>query len=131
MSSGDLVERALEALFPGEKDRSRVRAALATYGLEPHERESDRVRLAILKLAEERPAIVKVAEARAEAVDDLVAIARRDYSDVLMWAESPELARSPRLLMLASRDPASRQAIDEMARRDSEQYQKWLARVAG
>ena len=125
----DPVERALEALFPAEKDRAQARGALATYGVEPHEQEEDRVRLAILKLAEEKPAILRQAEARLAAVVEFVGIAKRDFRDVLMWAETPGLGRSnPALWLAARRDPAARQALDEMEQRDCAQSAAWLDR---
>ncbi len=56
---------------------------LDMYGVEPYERERERVQLAILKLS----------AGNEEKVREFVAVAKRDYRDVLFWAEYPEEAR--------------------------------------
>ena len=56
---------------------------LDTYGVESHERERVRVQLAIVKLS----------EGNEEKLREFVAVAKRDYRDVLFWAENPEEAR--------------------------------------
>ena len=56
---------------------------LDKYGIESSERERERVQLAILKLS----------EANEEKVREFVAVAKRDYRDVLFWADNPEEAR--------------------------------------
>jgi hypothetical protein len=60
--------------------RARV---LDGYGVESYERERERVQLAILKLS----------EGNEEKLREFVAVAKRDYRDVLFWAENPEEAR--------------------------------------
>jgi hypothetical protein len=60
-----------------------VETLLAAYGTQPHEREVERVRLAILKLS----------AGSAKKVREYVAIAKKDYRDVLFWADHPEEAR--------------------------------------
>lgn len=53
------------------------------YGIEPYERERERVQLAVLKLT-----------ARSgENVREFLAVAKRDYWDVLFWAEYPAESR--------------------------------------
>ena len=56
---------------------------LDSYGVEPYEQERERVQLAILKLS----------GGSEEKLREFVAVAKRDYRDVLFWAEYPEEAR--------------------------------------
>ena len=56
---------------------------LDSYGVEPYERERERVQLAVLKLS----------EGNEEKVREFVTVAKRDYRDVLFWAEYPEEAK--------------------------------------
>ena len=78
----DEVLAAMRAGFP-EVAWSRVLRLLDAYGVAPHEPEVARVRLAILALSEGDE--VKVRE--------YVAVAKRDYRDVLFWAEYPDQAK--------------------------------------
>ena len=66
-----------EGSWPG------ILGLLDTYGVESYERERERVQLAILKLSEGSE--VKLRE--------YLAVAKRDYRDVLFWAEYPEESR--------------------------------------
>ena len=56
---------------------------LDSYGVEPYERERERVQVAILKLS----------AGSEEKVREYLAVAKRDYRDVLFWAEYPEESR--------------------------------------
>ena len=76
------VLASVRASFPRER-RTRVLELLDAYGLAAHERERERVQLAILKLS----------EGNEEKLRDLVDVAQRDYRDVLFWAEYPEEAK--------------------------------------
>jgi len=80
--SRDEVVAAVQKTFP-ETSWSRVLEFLDTYGVESYERERERVQLAILKLS----------EGNEEKLREFVAIAKRDYRDVLFWAENPEEAK--------------------------------------
>jgi len=62
---------------------ARVLELLDSYGVEPDERERERVQLDILKLS----------GGSEEKVREYVAVAKRDYRDVLFWAEYPEESR--------------------------------------
>ena len=73
------VLAAVRAGFPKES-RTRVLKLLDTYGVRPHERERERVQLAIVKLS----------EGSEEKLRQNVDVAKRDYRDVLFWAEYPE-----------------------------------------
>jgi hypothetical protein len=80
--SRDEVLAAVEKAFP-ESSRTRVLESLDNYGIESYERERERVQLAILKLS----------EGNEEKLREFVVVAKRDYRDVLFWAEYPEEAR--------------------------------------
>ena len=80
--SRDEVVAAIEAPFP-ESAHARVMKLLDTYGVESYERERERVQLAISKLS----------AGNEEKLREFVAVAKRDYRDVLFWAENPEEAR--------------------------------------
>ena len=56
---------------------------LRRYGTEPHEREVDRVRAACVKLAEGDEAKLEY----------FVSVAKKDYRDVLFWADNPQEAK--------------------------------------
>ena len=73
------VLAAVEKAFSGEA-RTHVLETLDNYGVEFYERERERVQLAILKLS----------EGHEEKLREFVAVAKRDYRDVLLWAEYPE-----------------------------------------
>ena len=111
------LTRKLISLWPDSDVRGRVATELQRYGLAPHEREGDRVSLAILKLSEGDEG--KIA--------DLVVAAKRDYRDVLMWAEYPTEAKT-----LWSLHPNltedERERLDDIRRQDRQQYLAWLQR---
>jgi hypothetical protein len=56
---------------------------LDSYGVESYERERERVQLAILKLS----------EGNEKKLREFVAVTKRDYRDVLFWADNPEEAK--------------------------------------
>jgi hypothetical protein len=80
--SRDEVVGAVEAAFAKESC-ARVLELLDGYGIESYERERERVQLAILKLS----------AGSEEKLREFVAVAKRDYRDVLFWAENAEEAR--------------------------------------
>ena len=80
--SRDEVVAVVQKTFP-ESNWENVIQLLDEYGVEPYERERERVQLAILKLS----------EGNEEKLGEFVAVAKRDYRDVLFWAENPEEAR--------------------------------------
>jgi hypothetical protein len=75
---------------------ARVLELLDSYGVEPYERERERVQVAILKLSAGSEAKVR----------EYVAVAKRDYRDVLFWAEYPEESKLDR--------PEKRQRVRKM-----------------
>src|SRR3979490_1856985 len=80
--SRDEVVAVIEKSYP-ESSRSRLLEFLDSYGVESYERERERVQLAILKLS----------EGNEEKLREFVAVAKRDYRDVLFWRENPEEER--------------------------------------
>ena len=80
--SRDEVIAAIQATLP-ESSRARVLELLDRYGVESYERERERVQLAILKLS----------GGTEEKLREFLAVAKRDYRDVLFWAEYPEESR--------------------------------------
>ena len=104
-----LVEALVTRLFRPEV-RVEATNVLAQYGTQVHEREDIRVRVAALKLS----------GGSLDRLRELVATAKRDYRDVLAWAEYPEELRSPTWRM-----PAADQARIRAA--DRAQYIAWLA----
>jgi hypothetical protein len=80
--SRDEVAASVQATFP-MSSWARVLELLDSYGVESYERERVRVQLDILKLS----------TGSEEKVRDYVAVAKRDYRDVVFWAEYPEESR--------------------------------------
>ena len=115
MASGQDVARKLEAMWPDPAARENVRVELNRYGTEAHERESERVGLAILKLC----------EGRLDRLAELVNAAKRDYRDVLMWAEYPAEGQAVWALRPALSNEERRQ-LEDLRRQDRQQYMDWL-----
>jgi len=80
--SRDEVVAVVQKTFPGNA-HARVLELLDSYGAESYERERERVQLAILKLG----------EGNEDTLREFVRIAKRDYRDVLLWAEYPDEAK--------------------------------------
>lgn len=117
MATPSEVTQKVHAMWNDPVERERVRAELRKYGQETYEREADRVRLAILKLC----------DARVDRVIELLAAAKRDYRDVLMWAEYPGEGQA----LWALRPDLSKEErlkLEELRRQDRQQYDDWLKR---
>lgn len=104
----ELVMRKAKEVFPGE-DTSKIIGILDQYGVKPHEKERERVQLAILKLS----------DGEMEKLQKEVGVAKKDYRDVLVYAEHPLWLRSPKPL----EDTPEAKEISE---RDRKQYLDWL-----
>jgi hypothetical protein len=89
-----------------------ILALLDAYGTETYERERERVQLAILKLS----------KGDREALIEYVRVAKRDYRNVLAWAEYPR-AMGVSVVGESTSDAAGRQEIRES---DLHQYLSWL-----
>jgi predicted DCC family thiol-disulfide oxidoreductase YuxK len=109
------VLRKLAAIWEQPAEREQVLSELQRYGRQTYEREADRVRLAILKLC----------EGRRDRVTELVAAAKRDYRDVLMWAEYPAEGQA---LWSARADLSEqeRRRLETLRQQDRRQYEEWL-----
>src|SRR5438105_2243607 len=77
------VEAAVRAAFP-HSDTPTILSVIDLYGTEPHERERERVQLAIVALS----------QGSEEKLLTLVQIAKTDYRDVLCWAETGPLSEA-------------------------------------
>jgi hypothetical protein len=72
------VRQAVASAFPKE-DPATILELLDLYGIEPHERERERVQLAIIKLS----------KGNTDELLSHIATAKRDYRDILMWESQP------------------------------------------
>lgn len=77
------VEAAVRAAFP-HSDAATVLSVVDLYGTEPHERERERVQLAIVALS----------QGSEEKLLEFVRTAKTDYRDILCWAENGPLSVS-------------------------------------
>jgi hypothetical protein len=109
------VRRKVERLWPTPEERAQVAQLLDTYGSENYESEVARVQLAIVKLSQGQVGRVR----------ELIAVAKRDYRDVLMWAEYPAEGRA---LWSLRRDLSAEEKarLAEIRKQDREQYLAWL-----
>ena len=73
---------AVRTAFP-RADASAIVALLDQYGVETHERERERVQLAIVNLS----------EGDEDKLRYFLGVAKQDYRDVLFWSENPEEAK--------------------------------------
>ncbi|MFC1798497.1 hypothetical protein ACFLZL_01670 [Thermodesulfobacteriota bacterium] len=103
-----ILSRKLRTLFPDEEQRNHVITILDTYGVEPHEQESSRVRLAILKLS----------DLDLEKIKRTTHFAKQDFRDILTWAEYPRQSKKPPLP-----DGPKKQKLIEA---DRAEYEAWL-----
>ena len=105
----EALERKLGLLFPDSVEEDLARQLLSEYGAEEYEKESSRVRLAVLKLS----------GGSLEKVEEYVDVARKDYRDALALAEYPGQLRAQTWKM----SPDERK---ELEARDREQFETWL-----
>jgi len=108
-----LLPRILEKMFPVPEDQELIADILSQYGHAHFQREWDRVKIAILKLAGKSP----------ERVRYYTLMACRDYRDVLSAAEYPNQTGN---YDLKKTDPARH---DELVEEDKKQYQEWYLGV--
>jgi hypothetical protein len=95
-----------------DADAQQIMDVLDRYGTETSERGRARVQLAILKLT----------EGQRERLEELVGMAKRDYRDVIAYAEYPEEMRTG-FVGMKRLSPEEAQAVRQ---RDREQYLAWL-----
>lgn len=109
--SRKLVIKKVSQIFP-KKDRKRIMNILDLYGVGRYEPARDRVQLAVLKLC----------EGREENVHKLVALAKIDYCEDILWP-----AEEPNLTVIADNMPnMSEEEIRELQEKDRKQYLDWL-----
>lgn len=106
--TSEFVEALVRRLFGAAESRTAMEI-LERYGREPHEHEAVRVRVAALKLC----------GGDLGRLDGAVEHARRDYRDVLAWAEYPEELAHPTWRM-------PQDEVSGMRKRDLAQYRAWL-----
>lgn len=114
MSEGFIQKRVLmkiRKMWPGA-DVQEILEVLNRYGNESWESGRTRVQLAILKLC----------EGDRERLPGLVEMAKRDWRDVLAYAEYPEEMRTNPVEM-QKKSPEEANAI---RKRDRQQYEDWL-----
>ena len=113
VTDADVARIARRDFRPDQFDA--VMAVLSEYGTEEWQRGMDRVRLAVLKLA----------DGNLDSLHRQIEIAKCDYRDVLASAEYPEY-------MTAIRPGAdlSDELVQDVMKRDWLQYQNWLTRTA-
>lgn len=109
--SRDQVLDKVSQLWPGH-DSAEIMAELDRYGVEPHERERERVQLGVLKLS----------GGQLQRLPALVDMAKGDYRDVLAYAEYPEEAR----LGYEVKHKLPPQELQAVRAKDKEQYLRWL-----
>jgi hypothetical protein len=93
-------------------DPEEILSILDEYGVEASERGRARVQLAILKLS----------AGQRDRLPELVVMAKRDYRDVVAYAEYPEEMR----LSSVEMRQLSREEAQALRRRDRKQYLRWL-----
>jgi hypothetical protein len=110
MNFKEILARKLRALFPEEEQRAEVLATLETYGVEKHEQEPDRVRLAVLKLSGED----------LQQIQRYTEFAKQDFRDILTWAEYPRQGKKRSM----PDGPRKRKLVEA----DRSEYEDWLCR---
>ncbi len=109
--SRSLVLAKLHESFPDEKQAADALALLDGYGCEPHERERERVQLALLRLS----------GGRIDTLRHDLETARCDYRDVLAPAEFPG-----QMLSGASAFNSLPEELRRIEAEDRSQYLAWL-----
>jgi hypothetical protein len=104
-----LVLEKIKQCFPSE-DPQEIIAILDEYGTEPHERERERVQIAVLKLSVENM----------DHLHEHVAMAKRDYRDILAYAEYPEEMSNSTWKI------GDQETVNNIRKRDRQQYLRWL-----
>ncbi len=104
-----LVVAKVKQSFPNE-DQEKILAILNLYGKETYEQEQERVQIAILKLS----------DGDLERLRKNIETAKRDYRDVLAYAEYPEATSKDTWKM---RD---KEEVRRIRERDRQQYFNWL-----
>ena len=108
MNHKELLKSKLQSIFPDENHRERASDILNTYGLEDHEQEPYRVRLAVLKLS-----CSNITE-----IEKMTKHAKEDFRDILSWAEYPRQSKK-----WSMPDGPKKQ---KLVQADKQEYEQWL-----
>jgi hypothetical protein len=111
--SKDLIKSKIKKIYQNH-DVDKILSILNQYGNEEHEKEQERVHLAILKLCDEE---------NLEDPSKYVEAAKQDYRDVLAWAEYPNQ------LNCKSTSTLKIDELEKLQKLDRDQYLDWLNRV--
>lgn len=109
METVNILSRKLLTLFPIEGERNNAQSILDSYGVEKHEQEPVRVRLAIIKLS----------GGDIEELRKMTKYAKEDFRDILSWAEYPR--QSKRWSM-----PDGTKK-EKLIKQDRAEYERWLS----
>ena len=109
----EILQKALEVLYPDVLQRNDVQRRLQSYGSESFHSEIPRVRLGILYLASQEPGSF------ASHID----LARTDYRDLLCAAEYPYSSRESGL---KDKDPEKYRSLQAKERAE---YLAWVASI--
>jgi hypothetical protein len=109
--TGADVQRVVRRDFSAGEE-AEILSLLSEYGVDHRRRETNRVRLAVLKLA----------AGDAHRVKHYVECARNDYRDVLSWAEYPNYCK----LLTPWKLPQAQ--VEQTIDADWAEYQEWLGR---
>jgi hypothetical protein len=104
----EILLRKLKDIFPNAEDRTKALDILYEYGKEKHEQEPDRVRLAILKISENK----------LESIKQNTMFAKQDFRDTLVAAEYPDQSKK-----WSMQDGPKKQ---KLIKKDRLQYEEWL-----
>ena len=108
---GTRVLNKIKKMWP-EADPQEILDLLNEYGTKSWETGRERVQLAILKLS----------RGEQDSLPELVKMAKKDWRDVLAYAEYPEEMKTHPVEM---RDMPEKDA-QTIRKRDKQQYEKWL-----
>lgn len=108
---GNRVLSKIKKMWP-DADSQEILDLLNEYGSKSYETGRERVQMAILKLS----------GGDRKRLPDLVKMAKRDWRDVLAYAEYPEEMKTGPIKMRAM----SKREAQSVRRRDKRQYEKWL-----
>lgn len=108
-----LLDAIMRKLFPDTSLRSEISSILNTYGRADWQAEGPRVKLAILKLSNGKPAQIRYYTVQA----------CRDYRDILATAETPKQLANP---YVRKNDP---ELYARLGEEDRKQYEDWIREV--
>ncbi|PKA10420.1 hypothetical protein CH372_19480 [Leptospira meyeri] len=103
------LEIKINSYFPDLNDKNQVFIELEKCSLDDWKIEKERVFLSILKCS----------NGNIDKLRDLVIIAKKDYRDVIAWAENPNKMSHP--------FTTDKKTNSELEQKDQEQFKNWLS----